>query len=125
MAKHPFQRGGEEEEEEEGERNNMERIEQPGSSGKLGLRRSRKHSFGFGLGRGKKTSDDDGDLPSSESKGQSHRVSRHFSDAGSFLPEEAWRTDNVEKMQRTTQLTEITPPFQVGRRTASRVAWRS
>ncbi|XP_049522471.1 uncharacterized protein LOC125944999 [Dermacentor silvarum] len=78
-------------------------------------RPDRRYSFGFALLRGKKAStDEEGtQAKTTESRVQ---VMRGY-DTGLFLPEEAWRSDNIDRLNRTTLPTDITPPFRRYERT--------
>ncbi|XP_037507673.1 solute carrier family 13 member 3-like [Rhipicephalus sanguineus] len=75
----------------------------------------RRYSFGFALWRGKKPStDEEGtQAKTTESRTQTMRGL----DTGFFLPEEAWRSDNIDRLNRTTLPTDMTPPFRRYERT--------
>ncbi|XP_064479457.1 solute carrier family 13 member 2-like [Ornithodoros turicata] len=78
----------------------------------------RKPSLGFSLFRPKPSDElltESADEPMALSASNCRTVVVAIEQAayeGGFLPEEAWRTDNVERVPRTTILVEASPPFQ-------------
>ncbi|KAK8763801.1 hypothetical protein V5799_033586 [Amblyomma americanum] len=81
-------------------------------------RPDRRYSFGFALFRGKKasTEDEGTQAKTTESRVLSLQAARGY-ETGLFLPEEAWRSDNIDRGHRTTLPTDMTPPFQRYERT--------
>ncbi|KAL3229862.1 hypothetical protein MRX96_023494 [Rhipicephalus microplus] len=75
----------------------------------------RRCSFGFALFRGKKASTDEEGTQAKTSESRT-QVMRGY-DTGFFLPEEAWRSDNIDRINRTTLPTDMTPPFRRYERT--------
>ncbi|XP_065291991.1 Na(+)/dicarboxylate cotransporter 3-like [Dermacentor albipictus] len=77
--------------------------------------RDRRYSFGFALLRGKRASTED---EGTQAKTTESRIQamRGYG-LGLFLPEEAWRSDNIDRLNRTTLPTDVTPPFRRYERT--------
>ncbi|KAL1473594.1 hypothetical protein MTO96_021890 [Rhipicephalus appendiculatus] len=76
----------------------------------------RRYSFGFALFRSKKSSTDEEGTQAKTSESRTTLAMRGH-ETGFFLPEEAWRSDNIDRINRTTLPTDMTPPFRRYERT--------